>query len=286
MDMSDELLSLDMGTRDCYYRFRRQRGTTKTVVYVYLQDLDIIAADRQTYGPSVIDDLRAIVEVWDWDWTTLTVFREGEKVRYDQDKWKPHFLSIDAARIDLPRLNILDLPVQHGYKNRVFLTQLDSRRQILKICPFEFEIPYFTQEIKAYKTLFERRCPLVPQLSAYVFERTEEQIVGFVCEEVRGTFAGPTDFAVCRDGLQQLHKYGIVHGDVNRFNIIITPNGPRFIDLERSVLDTDMEMSRNQFVSLQNQEFEKLEQALHNDEGWGKPWPEKCPEDPLEVLQY
>ena len=125
-----------MGTRDCFYRFRRDFELTSTVVYVHLQTLDIIAQDRRTYGPEVIKDLRNNVEVWDQQWTTLTVFREDRKAQYTQDQWKPHFLPPDAALGNLPRLNVLDLEIRHGFKNRVFLVQLEAQRQILKICPF------------------------------------------------------------------------------------------------------------------------------------------------------
>jgi hypothetical protein len=85
MTPTDKLLSLDMGTHDCFYRLRRDFERTSTVVYVYLQDLDIIAQDRQTYGPDVIQDLRSQVDVWDQQWTTLTVFRDGDKVQCSQD---------------------------------------------------------------------------------------------------------------------------------------------------------------------------------------------------------
>ncbi len=275
MAPQDKLLSLDMGNEDCFYRFRRDCEFTRTVVYVHLQNLDIIAQDRQTYGPEVIKDLRSNVEVWDQQWTTLTVFREDGKVRYMQDRWKPHFLLLDAAASsDLPRLNFLDLEIRHGFKNRVFLVQDGTQRQILKICPFEFELQYFRREVKAYNTLSERGCSLIPRLSAYVFERSKEQIIGFICEEFRGRFAEPSDYSECKRSLRRLHSYGVVHGDLNKFNIIITAYGPRFIDLEKSVLDTDERISKDEFSRLQQEEFDKLEKALSDEEGWGKPWPE------------
>jgi len=274
MAPTDKLLSLDMGTHDCFYRFRRDFELTSTVVYVHLQNLDIIAQDRQTYGPEVINDLRSSVEVWDQQWTTLSVFRQDGRVQYKQDEWKSHFLHPDAASGGLPRLNVLDLEVRHGFKNRVSLVQLDTQRQILKICPFKYQLRYFTKEIKTYNTLSERGCSLTPRLSAYVFERTEEQIIGFICEEFHGRFAGPSDYSECKRSLLQLHSYGVVHGDLNKFNIIITASGARFFDLEKSVLDTDEEISKDEFSRLQQEEVDGLEKALHDEEGWGKPWPE------------
>jgi hypothetical protein len=222
----------------------------------------------------VINDLRNNVEVWDHQWTTLTVFGEDGKVQYVQDQWKPHFLHLDAAPGHLPRVNVLDLQIRHGFKNRVFLVQLDSWRRILKICPFKFELQYFTQEIKTYNMLSERGCSLIPRLYAYVFERSEEQIIGFIYEELQGRFAGPSDYSEYKRGLQQLHSYGVIHRDLNKFNIIITTDGPRFIDLEKSILDADEKASKDEFARLQQQELDRLEKALHNEEGWGRPWPE------------
>jgi hypothetical protein len=187
-----------MGTNDCFYRFRRDFEFTSTVVYVHLQNLDIIAQDCQTYGPGLVDELKNKVEVWDQQWTTLTVFGEDGKVQYTQDQWKPHFLQLDATSRDLSRLNVLDLEILHCLKNRVSLVQLNNQRQILKICPFKFELPYFTREIETYNTLYKRGCSLIPRLSAYAFERSEEQVIGFICEELQGRFATPSDYGMCR----------------------------------------------------------------------------------------
>jgi hypothetical protein len=217
-------------------------------------------------------ELRNKVEVWDQQWTTLTVFREDGKVQYTQDQWKPHFLRLDATSRDLSRLNVLDLEILHCLKNRVSLVQLNNQRQILKICPFKFDLPYFTREMETYNTLYKRGCSLIPRLSAYAFERSEEQVIGFICEELQGRFATPSDYGNCRHSLVELHSYGVVHGDLNKFNIIVTVDGPRFFDLEKSVLVTDTQVSKDEFLRLQQEELDGLEKALHNEEGWGKPW--------------
>ena len=105
-----------------------------------------------------------------------------------------------------------------------------------------------------------------------MFERSKEQIIGFICEELQGRFAEPGDYDQCRDALQKLHSYGCVHGDLNKFNIIITANGPRFIDFEKSMLDTNL--SDAELTALQQREVDGLDEALNDEEGWGKPWSE------------
>ena len=102
--------------------------------------------------------------------------------------------------------------------------------------------------MRAYEALCERGCELVPRLDAYVFERSEEQVVGFMCEDVEERFAGPEDYEECRRGVERLHEFGVVHGDLNKYNIIIAMDGPRFIDLEKAVVDT--EVTRDEFSSL------------------------------------
>jgi RIO-like serine/threonine protein kinase len=103
-----------------------------------------------------------------------------------------------------------------------------------------------------------------------VYERTKEQIIGFVCEEVKGRFAGPEDFEECRTAVEELHEVGVVHGDLNKYNIIIGIDGVRFIDLEKAVVDIDI--SRDEFSRLQVEELNGLENTLNDKEGWGKPW--------------
>jgi len=193
------------------------------VVYVHLKTLDIVAEDRRTYGLGLIRDLRNSVDVWDREWTTLTIFREDSEIRCLQDQWKPHFFPSDVTPTDLPRLNVLALEVQSRLKNRVYVIQLQAQvLHILKICLFEYELPYMIREVLTYNVLAQWGCELVPCLIAFVYERSEEQIIGFICEKLEGRFAGPDDYIVCKRSLQQIHSYGFVHGDLNRFNIIIT----------------------------------------------------------------
>jgi tRNA A-37 threonylcarbamoyl transferase component Bud32 len=91
-----------------------------------------------------------------------------------------------------------------------------------------------------------------------------------MCEEFQGRFAEPRDYCECRRSLQQLHSCGAVHGDLNKFNIIITTDGVRFIDLGKSILDTDEGVSKDKFSRLQ-QELYGLEKALNNIDGWENP---------------
>lgn len=273
----DELLSAEVSEVDGLYRLRRDR----TVIYVDLQALDIVKPDNRTWGPGLLKDLRRNVDIWDHPWTTLTILRRDGEIRCLQDQWTPHFLPPGVNLVsNVPRLNFVDLEILEFLKPSVSVISLDDRRQIVKICPFKWLFRWLRREAEAYALLTQRGCRLIPRLSAYVFERSEEQIVGFVVEELQGRWAGPDDGVACRRGLARLHSYGIVHGDVNRFNIMITSDGPRFLDLEKAVFDTDG-LPSGEFARLQQEEMDGLDQALRSREIWGRPWPSaRSPAEP------
>lgn len=69
-----------------------------------------------------------------------------------------------------------------------------------------------------------------------------------------------------------MHGFGVVHGDLNRYNIIMAGDGVRFVDLEKAVLDSEVE--GDEFVRLCGVELNGLEKMLNDEEGWGKPWGE------------
>ncbi|KFY07755.1 hypothetical protein V492_06855 [Pseudogymnoascus sp. VKM F-4246] len=275
MPPKDTLLSLDMGTDDCLYRLRRDLPSTSTVIYIYLLTLSLLPTDSLTYGRNLIRDLRRTVPDWDEEWTTLTISREDDAVKVLRDEWAPHFLPASAITRELPRINVLGVEVLKSLKNRVSRVRLPDKQQqqrILKIRPFAYQLRYLAQEMRAYEMLWEKGCELVPGVGAYVSERSEEQVIGFLCEEIEGRFAGWGDYEKCREALGKLHGYGVVHGDLNRYNIIMAGERMRFVDLEKAVLDIDVE--GEEFMRLCVEELEGLEKALGDEEGWGKPWGE------------
>lgn len=145
----------------------------------------------------------------------------------------------------------------------------------MKDCYFQWLLKYMEREIRAYCTLLSQNCPLIPRLSAFVYERTEDEFIGFVCEELEGRTAGPEDYDECKKSLTQLHTYGVIHGDINRFNIIITANGPRFIDLEKAIFRKDEHFPDEEFVRRQQVELVALQAALNSEEDWGRPLSER-----------
>ncbi|CAH0044852.1 unnamed protein product [Clonostachys solani] len=109
---------------------------------------------------------------------------------------------------------------------------------------------------------------LVPKLLGYVSESSSAaRIIGFLVEKVNGRHADLEDLEVSEAALDRLH-ISLVHGDLCKYNIIITDKGPKFIDLEDSVLVGADSWSDE----LRQKEKQGLATKLSNTSGLGRPW--------------
>jgi serine/threonine protein kinase len=125
-----------------------------------------------------------------------------------------------------------------------------------------------------YHFLASRGSALVPKLLGYACE--QERIVGFLSEMVVGRFPSVGDEEACLRALNQLHSEGIVHGDINKYNIIVTVNGLKFIDLENAIIcpsgrDDD---HAQRIQELKVKEIKSLKPALDEKSGSGRPYNE------------
>lgn len=108
--------------------------------------------------------------------------------------------------------------------------------------------------------------PLIPKLLGYVYEsQCPDRVVGILLEKLDGTWAESEDFEACDKALQELHQH-ILHGDLNKYSIIFTPQGKKFVDLEASVL------SGPSNAESRNQERRALAANLADMSGEGRPW--------------
>lgn len=87
----DTLLSLDLGPDDIFYRIRRLIGQHQRVLYVTVDDPNIIPEDKRIYGPPIIRELGKLRE-WDKSWTTLRVYRDDGVVKCKLDPFLPYKL--------------------------------------------------------------------------------------------------------------------------------------------------------------------------------------------------
>lgn len=100
---------------------------------------------------------------------------------------------------------------------------------IAKIARFEWEVPSIEQETRAYQLLEGKG--LAPRFLGHIYENNG-RIMGFLLEKVEGRSASLQDLNVCATSLRKLHDLGLLHGDVNRYNFLITERGATMLDFE------------------------------------------------------
>lgn len=272
----DTLLSLDPGRLDLLYRIRRVSSTAAAnrVVYVTVTNPDIIPEEKRTYGPSVVRELSSKLErEWNGDWTTLRVHMVDDgsgRIWCEPDVFQPHALPKKHLLDDYyPKYDIFDLGVRRRSVNhRVSEVVLhDGRACFVKVARFPHELPFLVREVEAYRILGASR--LAPKFVGYVFEESPDRVVGFLAESVEGRAAGLADLEACSRALGELHRF-LIHGDLCRYNIIITRDGPKFIDFEQSIPIAELEAK--ELESLMDEESRGLAARLSDESGAGQPW--------------
>ncbi|KAM3447062.1 hypothetical protein MY3296_009106 [Beauveria thailandica] len=272
----DTVLDIDAAPGDCLYRIRRNNRASSRIVYVHVLSTNFIPQDDRTYGPAVVRQLSKLAE-WQREWKTLTIIANNNPdgaaseatLRISMDDFEPHFMSPECVYDCYPLFDITDFPRQHHIKTRLWRcpAQSEDAQVYLKLARFKFEIKALEREVKAYHKL--RGSALAPALVGYVYEETHDRVVGFVTEEVIGHCPrDAADYAACSVALHKLHESGLVHGDLNKYNVLITKDGPRFIDFEQSRLRNEV----TNWNQLAQNEVHTLSASLSDESGLGAPW--------------
>lgn len=113
---------------------------------------------------------------------------------------------------------------------------------IAKIARFEYELPRIERETRAYQLLEDSG--VAPRFLAHVHENG--RIMGFLLEKIEGRPASIQDLSACEAALGRLHKLGLVHGDVNRYNFLVAEEGVKLIDFERSCESAGLDLMRKE----------------------------------------
>ncbi|KAL1845141.1 hypothetical protein VTK73DRAFT_1054 [Phialemonium thermophilum] len=261
----DTMLNVESGPADILYRIQRGSGDNKRMVYVTVTNADLIPEDDRTYGPSAIAQLRKLKE-WDDSWTTLVVHKDHEKgIWCEMDVSPPHAVPRERLLDRYPVYDYFSLSPTREVKSRVSEVHLGGRLCFLKIARFPREMPWVIRELQAYHVL--EGTSLAPKLVGYVSEGSPDRVVGFLVEGIDGRTAELEDLEPCRRALDQLHHH-LVHGDICKYNILITAEGPKFIDFEDSILFGEERWS----AKLRDDEKQILAVKLADTSGAGRPW--------------
>ncbi|EKJ75766.1 hypothetical protein FPSE_03946 [Fusarium pseudograminearum CS3096] len=130
------------------------------------------------------------------------------------------------------RIDCLDLEKTKSLTPMVFETVshsiLPSDTMIAKIARFEWEMPRIEQETRAYQLL--EGSGLAPRFLGHIHENG--RVMGFLLEKLEGRSASFQDLDACETALGKLHELGLLHGDVNRYNFLVTEEGIKLLEFE------------------------------------------------------
>ncbi|CEJ93590.1 hypothetical protein VHEMI09168 [[Torrubiella] hemipterigena] len=266
----DTVLSFDVADEDCLYRIQRHckhHGTRG--VYVWLKWPDLIPEEYRTYGPSVIRHLSKLDE-WNGGWETLIIDKDDAgRLQVLCDAFPPHRVSEDMIIGSYPAFNVFDLKDVKEVKSRTHSCRIRGKKCFVKSARFAFEIPALEREISAYYSLIQYKSKLAPGLVGFVYEGNKSRIIGFATEEVAGRYPTIDDYDLCDEALQKLHGLGIVHGDVNIYNMIVMRDGIKLLDFEEARID---QRRSEAWAQLAQDERQTLRERLSDTSGIGKPW--------------
>ncbi|PWY88145.1 hypothetical protein BO70DRAFT_393868 [Aspergillus heteromorphus CBS 117.55] len=229
----EEVLSLDIYD-DFSYRIRRQRR----VVYVCVLDRELLPPD------------------WDEQWDTLTVRRGPSGIECTPDEFVPH--GLDLERPDLPVApfyNLLDLTWVNRIGETLWEVEYGQKSWIMKVARFDYELRFIQPEVSVYAALAASRFPMAPKFVGFVYEESKARTIGFLLEKLDGVTPGIQNLAECRETVQLLHRHGIVHGALLKYNFLITDNGAMLFDYGVSTVvgEVDPVVGEQELTSLETQ---------------------------------
>jgi serine/threonine protein kinase len=135
---------------------------------------------------------------------------------------------------------------------------------VAKFACWEWEIEYMNDECAAYQWIEGHN--IGPKFLGHIIE--EGRVIGFLMERVTdgagdARHATPADLGACSQALAKLHKLGILHGDINKYNMLVTSKGVTLVDFCTARKCED--------ASAFDKEMQSLEVRLRSDSRLGKP---------------
>jgi serine/threonine protein kinase len=135
---------------------------------------------------------------------------------------------------------------------------------VAKFACWDWEIGYMDDECTAYQWIEGHN--IGPGFLGHITE--EGRVIGFLIERVTdetgdARHATPADLEACSQTLAKLHDLGILHGDLVKYNILVTSRGATLIDFSTARKSDD--------ASAFEKEKESLRAQLCSDSDLGRP---------------
>jgi hypothetical protein len=93
----------------------------------------------------------------------------------------------------------------------------------------------FSEWITEDRRLKNLKPSLVPKFIVYVYEEVEDRVGHRLFEELHGRHPNIRDLRICEFTVQQLYSIGIIHENLNKYNIIITGHEAKLFILKHQL---------------------------------------------------
>lgn len=213
----------------------------------------------QTLTPLLLNAIRK-ADIYDWNRGHIS--RRNGRLHFHAHRKTPlpaitniwHPLQIDY----------LDLKVKTELKDYVCEVRCPQFQSpvIAKFASVLWMVKRLETETSIYQWLQDE--DIGPKFLGHVSENG--RVIGFVVEQITGFHhAGMEDLALCQAAVKKLHGMGILHGDLNRHNMLVHNGRVILIDFECAKRCGD--------EGLLDEEFRSLPERLEDESGRGMPVP-------------
>ncbi|KAF3922619.1 hypothetical protein AA313_de0209521 [Arthrobotrys entomopaga] len=193
------------------------------------------------------------------DWNCGRIAQAENGVPYFVETTKQKLPSIDYIWHE-KSFDYLSLQMKKRLGANVYLVTTphpENRDVIAKFARFPWEVEHYALETKCYEWI--KGHGIGPEFLGYLTE--DGRVIGFLMEKLEGQHATITDLPACKEVVGRLHAVGIMHGDLNKHNFLVTEKGARIIDFETAKLSSDREKM--------DKEAQTLEEELLDESGKG-----------------
>ncbi|KFH42040.1 Ankyrin-like protein [Hapsidospora chrysogenum ATCC 11550] len=161
-----------------------------------------------------------------------------------RDVW--HHERVDCLSLD--RVRLLAMSVFECTRKDYYQPLAPGTTLIAKIARFDWEIPRIERETRVYHLLQDTG--IAPRFLGHIHEGG--RVIGFLLEKFDGHPAGIEHLPSCEHVLGRLHRLGLLHGDINRHNFIVSSEGgwTKMIDFEKCQETQDEELLNGEMLRL------------------------------------
>ena len=179
-------------------------------------------SDTLSFPPDLLDQLPELPQ---GDWARARIFRRSGTISFELSCGS---LAGVRSRWHSNVVDVLSLTLLDRLRPRVRAVTWGSKQAVAKIARFEFEIPLMEKETAIYKAIDGHG--IGPAFLGHLIEHG--RVMGFLIEKVEGRHGHIGDLEAAQEVTKRLHSLGIVHGDLNRYNFIVSAAGITLIDFE------------------------------------------------------